>query len=290
MGGPPVEIGMHDRVSNSDRSRTAPSFRRCNSRWAGLPKVVLKPAGNFSSYSCAALFACCAGGGIKGWHGGKSSNATDPKVRSTPNCAALVGLLSLARVGFELSYRVRKPCPVLEPPSRLQVAPAPSPRNHSSYDAAYYGPNGPAENRDSAQHVVPLVSSLIHPSSVVDVGCGSGAWLDVFRKHGASRILGLDGYNVDPAWLCIPQDCFRALDLSKPFQVAEVFDLAVCLEVAEHLPKDAAPGFIQSLARLAPGVLFSAAVPLQGGTHHVNEQWPGYWQDLFENGATGRWT
>lgn len=166
--------------------------------------------------------------------------------------------------------------------SRLHVTSAPSPRNHRSYDAAYYGPNGPAENRDSAQHVVPLVSSLIHPSSVVDVGCGSGAWLDVFRRHGASRILGLDGYNVDPAWLCIPRDCFRALDLSKPFQVAEVFDLAVCLEVAEHLPKHAAPGFIQSLARVAPVVLFSAAVPLQGGTHHVNEQWPGFWQDLFE--------
>jgi SAM-dependent methyltransferase len=165
---------------------------------------------------------------------------------------------------------------------KLQLEPALAPRIHSSYDLSYYGPDGPAENRDSAQHVVPLVSSLIHPTSVVDVGCGSGAWLDVFRKHGAGRILGLDGYNVDPAWLCIPQGCFRAVDLSQPFQVAEFFDLAVCLEVAEHLPKQSAPGFIQSLARLAPVVLFSAALPLQGGTHHVNEQWPAYWQDLFE--------
>ncbi len=56
----------------------------------------------------------------------------------------------------------------------------------------------------------------------------------------------------------------------------------MCLEVAEHLPKQSAPGFIRSLVRLAPVVLFSAAVPLQEGIHHVNEQWPAYWQDLFE--------
>jgi hypothetical protein len=85
-----------------------------------------------------------------------------------------------------------------------------------------------------------------------------------------------------PTWLCIPQGCFRAVDLSRPFQLAEFFDLAVCLEVAEHLPKQSARGLISSLVRLAPVVLFSAAVPLQGGTHHVNEQWPAYWQDLFE--------
>jgi SAM-dependent methyltransferase len=164
---------------------------------------------------------------------------------------------------------------------KCHLLPAPSPRIHTSYDSGYYGPDGPAENRDSAQHVVPLVSSLIHPSSVVDVGCGSGAWLDVFRQHGAARILGLDGPHVDPSWLCIPKCCFRAVDLSHPFQLAESFDLAVCLEVAEHLPKQSARGFIRSLVRLAPVVLFSAAVPLQGGTHHINEQWPAYWQDLF---------
>jgi hypothetical protein len=164
---------------------------------------------------------------------------------------------------------------------RLHALQPPTTRIYTSYEPGYYGPSGPAENRDSAQHVVPLVSSLIHPSSVVDVGCGSGAWLDVFREHGADRILGLDGHNIDPAWLCIPKACFRAVDLSQPFQLAEFFDLAVCLEVAEHLPKQSAWGFIRSLVRLAPVILFSAAVPLQGGTHHINEQWPAYWQDLF---------
>jgi SAM-dependent methyltransferase len=163
-----------------------------------------------------------------------------------------------------------------------QLVSEPVPRIHDAYDQAHYAVNGPAENRGSAEHVVPLVSSLIHPRSVVDVGCGSGAWLNIFQQHGAQRILGLDGHNVDPTWLGIPKGCFRAVDLSQPFELAEFFDLAICLEVAEYLPVRSARGFIRSLVRLAPVVLFSAAIPLQGGTHHVNEQWPAYWQELFE--------
>jgi hypothetical protein len=59
----------------------------------------------------------------------------------------------------------------------------------------------------------------------------------------------------------------------------------VSLEVAEHLPESRAASFVADLCRLAPVVLFSAAIPGQGGTGHVNEQWPGYWADLF--GARG---
>jgi hypothetical protein len=57
--------------------------------------------------------------------------------------------------------------------------------------------------------------------------------------------------------------------------------LAISLEVAEHLPENAADDFVASLVRLAPIVLFSAAAPYQGGQNHVNEQWPGYWAERF---------
>lgn len=60
------------------------------------------------------------------------------------------------------------------------------------------------------------------------------------------------------------------------------FDLAVSLQVAEHLPPSSAKGFIDSLAKLAPVVLFSAAIPLQAGAEHLNEQWPEYWAALFK--------
>jgi len=71
------------------------------------------------------------------------------------------------------------------------------------------------------------------------------------------------------------------VDLKEPIPVERNFDLALSLEVAEHLPAHLAPSFVDSLAALSPVVLFSAAIPGQGGTHHVNEQWPEYWAELF---------
>src|ERR1700730_3858057 len=133
----------------------------------------------------------------------------------------------------------------------------------------------------SAKVVVPIVTQLIRPKTVVDVGCGCGTWLSVFKDQGTSRILGLDGDYVDTSSLLIPRDCFRAVDLNRPVDLDEKFDLTVCLEVAEHLPKASAEPLIRSLCHLAPVVLFSAAVPMQAGTHHVNEQWPDYWKALF---------
>ncbi len=135
--------------------------------------------------------------------------------------------------------------------------------------------------RRSAQVVVPIVLQLLRPKSIVDVGCGDGTWLSVFQEFGVSDTVGLDGDYVDRRQLQIPQDQFKATDLSSPFELTRTFDLAVSLEVAEHLPRRSAKGFVDSLTQLAPLVLFSAAIPLQGGTQHLNEQWPGYWVNLF---------
>jgi SAM-dependent methyltransferase len=129
---------------------------------------------------------------------------------------------------------------------------------------------------------VPIVLKLIPARTVVDVGCGDGAWLAVFREFGVTDTLGLDGDYVPRGLLQIPQDQFIAADLFEPFSLARTFDLAVSLEVAEHLPRQAAEGFVLSLTRLAPVVLFSAAIPFQTGTDHLNEQWPDYWAALFQ--------
>jgi len=134
----------------------------------------------------------------------------------------------------------------------------------------------------SAEVVVPLVLELLPVRSVLDVGCGDGSWLRVFQKLGVDDILGIDGEYVTADLLQIPQDRFRAVDLAKPFDVGRVFDLAISLEVAEHLPAESASPFVESLTRQAPLVLFSAAIPKQGGNHHLNEQWPDYWARLFQ--------
>jgi hypothetical protein len=72
-------------------------------------------------------------------------------------------------------------------------------------------------------------------------------------------------------------------DLTRPLRLERQFDLVVSLEVAEHLPPECAATFVESLTRLGPAVLFSAAIPGQGGVNHINEQWQDYWAGLFRN-------
>lgn len=135
--------------------------------------------------------------------------------------------------------------------------------------------------RQSAAVVAPIVHDLVEPRTVVDVGCGQGWWTQAFTDLGCET-LGIDGSYVSP--IC---DRFTAHDLTTPLPDLGRFDLAVSLEVAEHLPATRAVGFVADLCALAPTILFSAAIPGQGGTGHVNEQWPGYWADLFaRNGYT----
>ena len=149
-----------------------------------------------------------------------------------------------------------------------------------SYNASFFDTQKEGALK-SAEIVVPLVAELVRPCAVVDVGCGLGAWLAPFKDYGVTRILGIDGDYVDTSSLLIPRDCFRPLDLNRPVAVGEKFDLAVCLEVAEHLPETSAQPLIRFLCDLAPVILFSAAVPGQTGTNHINEQWPEYWKTLF---------
>jgi SAM-dependent methyltransferase len=136
--------------------------------------------------------------------------------------------------------------------------------------------------RRSARAIVPIVLDLVRPRSVVDIGCGLGTWLSIFRECGVADALGVDGEWVPKSRLEMPAACFHVADLTAPLALGRRFDLAVSLEVAEHLPATAASGFVGRLIDLAPVVLFSAAIPFQGGTGHQNEQWPEYWAELFE--------
>jgi cyclopropane fatty-acyl-phospholipid synthase-like methyltransferase len=149
------------------------------------------------------------------------------------------------------------------------------------YNKGFFERTQPA-SRLSAGVIVPIMMELVRPTSVIDVGCGTGEFLGIFEDRGVQDILGVDGMYVDRSQLAISQACFKAIDLNRPFTLEKTYDLAVSLEVAEHLEPAAAPDFIESLTQLAPVILFSAAIPLQNGYHHVNEQWPDYWAQLFQ--------
>jgi len=133
----------------------------------------------------------------------------------------------------------------------------------------------------SAREVVPIVLSLVNPKSVVDIGCGQGTWLVAFKENGIKNILGIDGKWAEKT-LLIPKEKFLEHNIEKPIKIKEKFDLAVCLEVAEHISEKYAEIIVNSLTDLAPIVLFSAAIPFQKGTNHINLKWQSYWANLFE--------
>jgi SAM-dependent methyltransferase len=117
--------------------------------------------------------------------------------------------------------------------------------------------------------------------SVVDVGCGTGVWLASFKEAGVSRVLGLDGGAAEQGQLEVEPVEFRIANLEWDIDLDESFDLCLCLEAAEHLTDRAATVIVRNICKLSDVVLFSAAIPGQGGHHHLNERWPSYWVELF---------
>ena len=152
----------------------------------------------------------------------------------------------------------------------------------SWFGAADYG----MDTGPSAVAIVDLALKFILPTSVVDVGCGTGVFLKEFETRGVDTILGLDG----PAAAAVfrPEvSKFKSVDLTEPVNLSRRFELAMCLEVAEHLPAESADILVETLTNLAPVVMFSAAHPGQGGQDHVTERWPAYWYRRFAQHGYG---
>jgi len=136
---------------------------------------------------------------------------------------------------------------------------------------------------NSAEAIIPVVKEYINPSSLIDIGCGIGAWLSVWKKAGVQDIFGVDGVHVDTSQLVIDKSEFKAFDLAQIYKTERKYELVTCLEVAEHLPAAIAAKFVDSLCVMGDVILFSAAIPGQGGTMHINEQYPDYWVQLFKS-------
>ncbi len=128
-----------------------------------------------------------------------------------------------------------------------------------------------------------VVNHFPNAKSIIDVGCGVGSFLRASKELGFESIKGIDGSWVDEDLLEFPVSDFLKVDLNKLPEANRKFDIALCLEVAEHLSPTSATSLVNFLVLQADVVVFSAAIPGQGGNNHVNEQWQSYWEEIFKS-------
>lgn len=130
--------------------------------------------------------------------------------------------------------------------------------------------------------IAKLVRELVGPiDSLVDLGGGLGIWAAAFEKVGVSQYTVYDHPDIPNEKLAISPEHFERVDLSKTIPEPKTATLAMSIECAEHLPAEKAREVVYFLTQSSPIVLFSAAIPWQGGIGHINEQPHYYWQSLF---------
>jgi 2-polyprenyl-3-methyl-5-hydroxy-6-metoxy-1,4-benzoquinol methylase len=128
------------------------------------------------------------------------------------------------------------------------------------------------QSKKSANQILPIIEDWFSPSSIIDVGCGVGAWLEQWKQINPEKeVTGYDADFVNESLLLIKPEEFVTTDLNETIKSSSKAELLMCLEVAEHLNEKRADSFISDLTSLSDVILFSAAIPGQEGTHHINE-------------------
>ncbi|MHB8903839.1 MAG: class I SAM-dependent methyltransferase [Patescibacteria group bacterium] len=137
---------------------------------------------------------------------------------------------------------------------------------------------------ESASNFVNVVLKYYQPKSIVDIGCGAGIYLKEFAQKGIKNLLGIDGSPAAREEFLLNKDKLIIFDLAKEYNFKENYDLALCLEVAEHLEEKDADILVETITEASNNIIFSAAVPGQGprSIGHINEQPHSYWIDKFK--------
>lgn len=149
-----------------------------------------------------------------------------------------------------------------------------------SYDFAWHARHGELTDT-SAKMILSILKRAFPIASVLDIGCGDGRWLRQALAQGAGTVAGVDGPWTDTTGLVIPAEHMTIADLSEPIHLGRRFDLAMSLEVGEHLPPENSQQMVRNLTAHSDLVLFGAAIPYQGGYRHINERWQSDWAALF---------
>ena len=124
--------------------------------------------------------------------------------------------------------------------------------------------------------------SIWRPGSVADLGCGRGAWLTACHELGVATLAGIDGAWASKAGMLIEEIEFHPKNLNQPVDLGRTFDMAISLEVGEHVEPGATDIFHRSLTGLSGAVMFSAAFTGQPGANHINTRPHSFWAAKFQ--------
>jgi len=153
---------------------------------------------------------------------------------------------------------------------------------NEEYESEYYAKRREDPWRSDAQNVASALESVFDPDSIIDFGCAIGAYLEPFHDDGV-EIHGVDAVEHAFEYAVVPTHNLELHDLTEPYEPKSEYDLVISIEVAEHLPENAAETFVDTLTKAGDTVVMTAAPPGQGGTNHLNEQPPSYWIKKFES-------
>lgn len=120
-------------------------------------------------------------------------------------------------------------------------------------------------------------------ASVIDVGCGEGHWGAEFARQFNCDLTFIDKDGFESPHRCYKGTWLQVDMATEDFPDVDRHSLAICLELAEHLPESRADDLVKFLVACSDQILFSAAIPGQGGLGHINEQWPNYWINRFND-------
>ena len=120
---------------------------------------------------------------------------------------------------------------------------------------------------------------LLHPKTVLDLGCGTGQSLNYLMSKGID-VVGIEGSQTAIELAQHPER-IRQADLRKPLSLGRTFDLVWCYEVVEHIHAKYVDNLLRTFSAHGDTIVLSAAPPGQGGEGHFNEQPPQYWIEEF---------
>lgn len=157
---------------------------------------------------------------------------------------------------------------------------------HLTHDEIYDGGYFQYVERTTGQSADVIANSIIetfHPSSVVDVACGTGILLDRLRAKGVQQVKGLE-FAKEGLKLCH----MRQLEVKKfdvendqlPQEMGNA-DVVISMEAGHQLHEASANRYVDLLCQIADVVVFSSATPGQGDRYPRNEQHHQYWIEKF---------